>query len=386
MADKNILTLEVNGKAFSGWEAVRVTRGIERCPSDFDLLVTERNPFDPGTVSIEPGQTCQVKIGGDLVLTGYVDRYTGSITPSQHQVRIQGRSKCEDLVDCSAGFFADGSSRGMSMRESSLVDMANKLASPFKITAKSLTGDNVPIGDTSGNPIQFTIMLDETPYEIIERVAAYASVLAYDDTDGNLLLSRVGSRTAASGFSQGVNVQAAAVGFALDDRYSLYIPRLFNTDDLQNGVSGQVKFQSVTDAAVPRFRPLAVVTIQNDQGQPLVERRALWERNRRYGRSQPIRVTCDSWRDTSGALWEPNTFAPVDIPALKIVKQNWIISQVSFIRDASRGTVADLVLMPPAAFDVAPAPLPSGLFDWQVQRELQKNGGAASATDATSFR
>lgn len=379
------LTLLVNGKAFSGWEAVRVTRGIERCPSDFDLLVTERNPFDPGTVSIEPGQTCQVKIGADLVLTGYVDRYHPSLSPAQHQIRVQGRSKCQDLVDCSAGILEDGSSRGMSITTSSLVTMANDLAKPFHITAKSLTGNDVPVGDTSGNPIQFTIMLSETPYEVIERVAAFASVLAYDDVDGNLILSRVGSRTAASGFAQGVNVQAASAVFGLDERYSLYVPRLFNIDDVQNGVGGQVKFQSATDASVPRFRPLVVVTDQIDQTGPLVERRAVWERNRRYGRSQAIRITCDSWRDSAGKLWEPNTFASVDVPALKLVKRNWIISQVSFIRDASRGTVADLMLMPSAAFDVAPSPLPSGLFDWQVQRDLRKNG-AAGATDATEFR
>lgn len=370
------LTLLVDGKAFSGWESVRITRGIERCPSDFDLLVTERNPFDPGTVSIAPGQTCQVKIGSDLVLTGFTDRYVSNLSPGQHQIRIQGRGKCADLVDCSAGILKDGSSRGMQITTVSLLELANRLASPFDVTAKSLTGDNVPVSGRDGQPVLFQILLTESPFEILERVARYLGVLVYDAPDGMLILSRAGSRTAASGFAQGQNVQAASVAFSLDERYSIYIPRLFPVDDLQNGVSGQIKFAPATDQGVPRFRPLVIVSEQySDKDRVfLVPQRAIWERNRRYGRSQAVRITCDRWRDSDGKLWEPNTFVPVDIPALKIVKQNWIISQVTFVRDANRGTVADLVLMPKEAFSVEPTSLLP--FDWQVAKELMNNQSA----------
>ncbi|HBA7856924.1 TPA: hypothetical protein J1Z58_005052, partial [Escherichia coli] len=40
-----------------------------------------------------------------------------------------------------------------------------------------------------------------------------------------------------------------------------------------------------------------------------------WEMNRRYGRSMALNVTVDSWRDSAGTLWQPNTFVPVSIPA-----------------------------------------------------------------------
>lgn len=374
------LTLEIDGKSFSGWEGARVTRGVERCPSDFDLSVTERNPFDPGRISIMPGQTCAVKIGGDLVLTGYVDRYVSNLTARAHQIRVQGRSKCADIVDCSAGIKKDGSSRGMQITATDMLTLATELCEPFGISVTSLNGASVPVVQKGGLPVMFQIILTETPYEVLERVARYVGVLVYDGADGNLIIARVGTKNAASGFSEGVNVETAGVSLSNDERYSIYIPRLFSTDDLQNGAGGQAKFQNATDAGISRFRPLVVVSEQmNDQGY-LVEQRAIWERNRRYGRSQAVRLTADSWRDKDRKLWEPNTFAPVDLPSLKVAHKSWIISSVTYIRDAQRGTVADLVLMPQEAFSIEPSQLQP--FDAQLARELLINGGAAQPKTA----
>jgi prophage tail gpP-like protein len=387
MPSNDDLSLIVGGQQFSGWEAVRVTRGVERCPSDFDFLVTERNPSNPGTISIEPGQSCQVTIGKDKVLTGYVDRYAASLSPGQHQVRIQGRSKCSDIVDCSAGILPDGSSRGMVVTTSSLLDLATQLCAPFGVTVSSLNGIDVPVTGAGGAPVQFSVILTETPYEVIERVARYVGVLAYDGPDGNLILARVGSTNAASGFSQGKNVQAASVAFSQDERYSIYIPRLFSVDDLKNGVGGQVAFKPATDPGIKRFRSLVVVSEQYNYQGFLVEQRAQWEANRRYGRSFAVQITCDSWRDSAGTLWTPNTFATVDIPVLKLVARKWIIATVTYIRDAARGTVADLVLMPQEAFSIEPSALQP--FDPQVAQALLANGGAAQTpgnVDAPGFR
>ena len=44
------LTLIANNQAISGWETVRVTRGIERCPNDFDISLSE--PFSKNDTDI----------------------------------------------------------------------------------------------------------------------------------------------------------------------------------------------------------------------------------------------------------------------------------------------------------------------------------------------
>ncbi|HTH61490.1 MAG TPA: hypothetical protein VL689_15195 [Paraburkholderia sp.] len=42
MADD--VTLTVGGQTIAGWTTIRVTRGMERIPADFDIGLTERYP------------------------------------------------------------------------------------------------------------------------------------------------------------------------------------------------------------------------------------------------------------------------------------------------------------------------------------------------------
>lgn len=99
--DDGEVTITAAGKVVSGWQDIRITRGVERMPSDFVFTVTERYPGTPDVV-LQPLDPCAVRIGGDTVVTGYVDRYGASIGPGEHTIRITGRGKCQDLVDCSA--------------------------------------------------------------------------------------------------------------------------------------------------------------------------------------------------------------------------------------------------------------------------------------------
>ncbi|MFZ6765018.1 phage baseplate assembly protein [Pseudoroseomonas sp. WGS1072] len=67
--------LLVDGQRLSGWQEIRVSRGIERILSDFDISLTERYPDEMDAAILRAGTLCQVLIGGDVVVTGYIDRY-----------------------------------------------------------------------------------------------------------------------------------------------------------------------------------------------------------------------------------------------------------------------------------------------------------------------
>ncbi len=336
--------------ALSGWTQVRVTRGIERLPSDFQVTATA--PGGPLDVRAHAGDLAQVLLGGDPVLTGYVDRVIPAFAPGSHTVTILGRSKCEDLVDCSAVF------ETFQLTSMSLPDLANRLSADFKIKAKVIDGD---IGPKIGTIIvpQVNVALMETAWEIIERVCRYGGVLAYDDTDGNLILSRVGSTSMASGFAQAQNVQGAVGLEGMDQRFSKYVGVFASTqtlfemppDNFNPLTNNSLGF--ALDPGVPRYRPLVLVAEQNDLNFTVLKNRLGWEAARRYGRSKQIRVVADSWRDSAGMLWQTNALAPVDVPAAGVSGEVWLITEVSFLRD-ERGTRAELVLMPKEAFSVDP--------------------------------
>lgn len=383
-APDDTVAVVIADQVFTGWKSVRISRSCEKMPPDFDIIATERNPDTGALALLPPGAPCKVMIGSDLVITGYIDRYLRSINPRTHQVQIQGRGKCEDLVDCS---ITPDILNGMQVTSSSLLDLANKVSfkfgKPTRITASSLTGDDIPLALNNGAPLAFNATLQETPYEILEKVARFAGVLIYEGTDGNLILANVGATSMASGFVQGVNVQAAAAAATLDERYSEYLPVLMSTNMLgQQGIGG-TQFPKVLDAGVPRFRPLIVVSEQFQFGQSFAEKRAQWEAARRWGRSSTLHVTVDSWRDSAGTLWAPNAFAPIDIPALSLgqMPTPWVIGSVDFVRDGERGTVADLVLMPREAFVPQPEILVPWLYNPNEGRLPPVGGGATPGPD-----
>ncbi len=373
--DDGELTITTGGLTLGGWQDIRVTRGVERMPGDFSLLLTERNPDASGTVVVEPFQPCVVRIGGDTVLTGYVNDYEPEIGPAAHTVRAAGAGKCQDLVDCSALV------PSMQMTTASVVSLAQQLAKPFGITVSSPLGA-VPVAQTDGMPVQFNVNLGETPFEIIDRVARFAQVLAFESADGNLVLDQVGRQQMSSGFEQGVNIERARCRYSASERFSEYIACIMSAQQFSqiDGADGNT-LGRVTDKAVPRYRPRVIISEQATAAGYLALQRAQWEMARRIGRSQAVTLTCDSWRDSAGRLWEPNFLVPVHIPKLKLVNQLWVIGEVTY-RRGEDGTHADLILMPPAAY--SPEPQSLQLYNWQVG-QAAGGGAAVPSTNAQAL-
>jgi prophage tail gpP-like protein len=342
------LTLTVGGHLYSGWTEIRVTRGIERCPSDFEVEMTELYPDEASAFVIQPGDACEVKLGNDLVITGYVDRLVPSYDKGSHSIMVSGRSKCADLVDCSAEW------PGGQISGSSVLAIAQKLAQPYGIFSDGTPPNPIlvstDVADVGPVIPQFNLMLGETPFEIIERVCRLAALLVYDEPDGNLFLTRAGSAEAASGFEQGVNAQSASLTYAIDQRYSEVKAFIQSVDMfLDAGEDGNL-IATVTDNGVRRHRRNIIIAESGDSGFAIAKKRAQWEIARRFGRSAQISLTTDSWRDSAGILYTPNTLVPINFPALKLPPSKWLISEVSYKRSLAAGTTCDLVIMPREAF------------------------------------
>lgn len=359
-APPDVVSLTAEGTRFSGWQSLRITRGIERMPSDFLLAATEKFP-GAADVVVRPGAPCEVRIGADLLISGYIDRYDPSISPKGHDVRISGRGKCADLVDCSLLF------DGNQLSQVSVIDLARKLAEPYGVAVRGPADAGKVIG-------QINLLLGETPFEVIERVTRWARLLAYEGTDGDLVLASVGAEKHAGGFREGANVQAASASWGMDQRYGEYVGYVLSSNSLSDLAALQGKpadtgnkkgEASDPEAAAlrradgkPRLRRKVIISEQFDFNLGyLAGARAQWEMQRRWGRGQAVRLTVDSWRDPDGRLWEPNRLATVHLPSLKIHEAEWLIAEVSFIKAEQVGTVAEVLLMPKAAFEIEPTSL-----------------------------
>jgi prophage tail gpP-like protein len=357
------VSIVIGDRRLIGWETVQISRSAEAVPNGFVLTASEEFPNDPTRIAAMPGSPVKVMIGDDLVLTGYVDRYSMRGDAHQHGVEITGRGLCQDLVDCSADLLNTAALKGGQISAGNVLELAQILCEAFGIQVKA------PVADLGPKIPQFQIALGETAYEVIAKVAQYAGYLVYEDATGALVLDRVGTKPHASGFQQGVNIEAYSATLSFDQRYSDYTVVLYSVAQAAEisptlNLSATVHDPNILN----RYRPRIIVSQQTQSAtetnvQAVAKSTANWELARRIGRSQEISLLCDSWRDSAGELWQPNRLALIDAPALKIEHRSWVIGSVVYRKDSS-GTHADLLLMPADAF--RPQPTALNIFDLEL--------------------
>lgn len=344
------LVIKVAGQQVSGWTRYRFTRGIEKLPSGLVLEFTERYPNDPGMAAIDPGSPMTAAIGDELILTGYADLYWPHMDGASHIVRAEMRSKTCDLVDCSLA--PPTALPPWSWTAPTLSAAVTPICKPFGI-GLVITGGDASLKDpVTGAPMVFPINPGETCFNLIEYLARTAQRLVYDDAQGRLVLSAVGTTRAAGGLVEGVNCKVEEARLSMDQRYSIisvvgqaWLP------------AGQLNLESTpphgVDPNVPRYRPLLIVIDPVGPNNDWAQQRADWEAARRYGRSRIVDVmVAPGHRDAAGNLWQPNTLVACNLPNLKI-NQDMLIGEVAYL-GSEAGTATMLTVMPKEGFMPAP--------------------------------
>ncbi|EGG74703.1 Baseplate protein [Gluconacetobacter sp. SXCC-1] len=368
-----MVTTGGTSRQITNWTSAVLRLGIEIMPWTATLGMTGARASAISGDTINPGDTCQVYIGSDLVFTGYVITVVEDTGPEDHMIEVQIASKSVDLVECAAEFST------FQMNSTNVLAIAQAVASRVNIDVISVNG----AGDT--DILAFSIILTETAYEVIERLSRLAAVLFYDRPDGNVCLSAVGTRRAASGFTVGQNVEHIQTVRSLGGRYSKVTAicqgtvSLF-TDPNENALASQMGVLTVgveaTDPGVPRTRNMFIPVENGDQDYTVTRQRVQWEVNRRIARAYPVTLTTDSWRDAAGQLWLPNTLAPVT--TRNGTKADLLIGELTLRQTAEDGTHADVVLMPPDAF--SPEPLLNPVL---ADKFLQVMNSAQSGVDGS---
>lgn len=344
--DQEELTIKVGGQVLGGWLRIRVTRGVELLPSHFDIETTERFPGQLSQVSADPTSPCEISLSGDLVLTGYIDRYMPIYNKTRHTVRLIGRSKTEDIVDCSVDPKALGNVWQIDVN--TIKEYATKICNLFNIRVVLPDGDATIPGQFAK---QLTIYPGYTAYFLIEEMARSVGMLVWDDEKGNLVISKVGTKRAGSSVVEGLNAERVEVVFGADQRFAYY--RVLAMGPSQ--VDSHIKYDATAtdpEPSVLRNRLRIIPQELPDPGEAYSNLRAQWEANRRFGRSRVARVHVVGWRDGQGKLWTPNTIVNVQLPTAK-VKEDRIISEVTWLR-GEEGTQSLLTLMPAKALSVQP--------------------------------
>lgn len=330
----------INGQSYDGWKDFRVTRSVKQCAAEFDMSVSERWAGRDEAWQINRFDSCAVAIDGDTILTGYIDHYGPSFDATSHTVRIGGRSKTCDVVDCMPDI------KGGQFTNYKLDTIAKAICAPFGVSVK--VADGTDLGDKFPNA---TIEKCETGWEFIEKLCGLRGVLAFDDEKGNLVLAQAGAAGAAGALKQGDNILSATGRLSSDKLFSDYAvlaqaPLSFDGRDSQLEIIGKAK-----DSSCPRFRRFAEMA-QDPADTSRANLRAKWRAAHNFGQATQATIYTQGWRQPGGTLWKVNQTVPVKSPYLQL-DQELLIGSVTFILDQG-GRRTELLVAPPEAFTPAP--------------------------------
>ncbi|MCD5980518.1 phage baseplate assembly protein [Pseudomonas quasicaspiana] len=355
MNDVNAVTLSVNGMDYGGWKKVSISAGIERQCRDFSLDITWQWSGQDEDIPVRQGSRAEVRIGPDLVLTGYVFATPVSYDANQITRGISGRSRPADLVD-SAAINKPGQWSGQSMQA-----IVQALAAPYDIQVVSQVAETSQISD-------HTIEPGETVFESIDRLLTLSRLLSTDDERGRVVIIEPGSggRT-FDRLELGENILKGSMGADFSGVFSEYrvVGQRKRKDDEEGEDAAEVQ-AVVTDPRSPRKRVLLI----HESGQmttELADARANWERGNRIGKALMVQYSVQGWRQSNGALWKVNTIVRVVDPLLGL-DRDMLISQIEYTLDEG-GTLSNITVGPLEAFLPEPK-------DPHKSRKLKKGGKA----------
>lgn len=325
------VSLVVGGQMLRGFQEVNITRSAEQAAIGFGLKCT--NPaWHPDAWQLRLGAAVELRASGDLIVKGYIDEYEADHGEAGvHEVRVSGRSKAADCIDCPPARHKTGRVEGKDLLG---------VAREFDEFGVGFSADVAlkPIARVQRNP-------GESAFATIEREARKQGVLLVGQPDGSIRMTRAGQRRHAGAIAEGQPpIRKFSVRFAETDKRSPVIVK----GQRALGADGKALRQEVEeyDPSVQRYRPI-ILFAEGDATERELKRRAQWQRLRAAGRGISVSVTVAAWRDADGELWEPGRLLAVDLPSERL-SQDLAVSAVTFTQN-HLGTVAVLTLVDPPA-------------------------------------
>lgn len=334
------VTLQIGSQRHTGWQEVSIRLSLEQIADEFQLTLTERWSESVGARPVAPGSACTVSIGGELVLTGYLDEVLPDYDAKSHTIVANGRSSAADLVDCS------GQEQRFEGR--TLLQIAQALAQPYGIEVIDTVG--------ASKPLPVFVVEDGQPLaEALERAAQLRGARVVSDSAGRLLIVHAVRRNVRTRLELGKNILKASGAFSDRDRFNQYIVEAQTPGtDTWSGVQASAPKGAATDPRVRRPRTTLVVCDTPADGVDCAARAEL-EARMRWAKGRGVTYTVNTWRHEQG-VWRPGDLVPVTDAYLGL-DEPLLVSEVQLI-EGLEGRFAELRVGPAAAFEPVPVAEP----------------------------
>lgn len=370
----------VDNCRYEGWLDVHIQMSIDQLSRQFGMRVTDKFPGNVEFAKrLQVGQCVQVKIGDDLVCTGYITATPVSFDATNIAVTVEGKSKTVDLVDCclpleERTFLAkpkdswEGVGKdkkpiaysqiiGKSWHNKKSAEIIADLAAVYGLkTYCSFAGDTSVIS-------YFNVSPEDTVFDSIKKLLRSDNLVVTDDEEGNVCIVEVGAAGKAHDKLLALSLDdkdkvitgsyrrilGGNVQFDASKRFSEYV--FFGTHKGDDGQSGKAVCQDKGfgyDNEIKRKR----ILVKKQTGQASnksCQERADFESRYQKAQFYKTTYTVQGWRQSNGALWLPNMLVDVYDSILSI-DEELLIESVVFTLNSS-GSLAELTVLPKEGYE-----------------------------------
>lgn len=175
----------------------------------FTLGIAVR-PEDDVSV-LTAGASVQVKMQGQIVITGYLDEITQRISGDSKAITVTGRDKTADLIDCSVIHAS------YQFKQQALKQIADALCKPFGISVVWQATD----ADANEIMPVWQVEPGETVFDTLAKLAKHKGILVTSNTEGNLVFTDPSTKKVST-LELGRNLLELEVKDDWSQRYSMY--------------------------------------------------------------------------------------------------------------------------------------------------------------------
>ncbi len=348
------MKLKVNGQDYEQFISASANIRLDALANTFSFEATtsEDNPLP-----FKGGETCQVVVDDQTVLTGRIEVVNVDYSNGSHSISVQGRDKTGDLLDSTLQAIDD--LRAPITLKGIIQRVLDQLNLKIEIIENVQTDKFNPAEDVASPEA------GENAFEFIEKYARKRQVLLSSDGNGNIVITRNSGQVVNASVQNIIgannnNVISASASYDTTGRYNLYkmasamsLVALNNAGDFDNAdiVSQE---GTVTDEEMQKIantRQLVLIAENPNSSEQDVSR-ARWEADVRQARGRVYSAVVDGYRDELGNLWDVNKLYTVRDEFADIDAQ-MLINTVNFTFDLSSGQQTNLTFVASNAYTLS---------------------------------
>lgn len=381
----NKATITINDRTFIYFKGLRIIESLDKFGKVFEvnLNVPQEDDFN-----IEINDVVNIDIDGERLMTGFVESFDCSATPTQRIFNIFGRDIVVDFTDSTLP-------NVVFKTPFNIVDALKKLLfkcgfivksqnNKFISTQTSQVGKIAIINDfgyipnfTQEDALQYIKDVNSKSFEFIRNLANQRGIIFGTNPFGDIVIQEIGNETSSTILqcikndnSSSNNIIESKVITNFQDRFHKYeyissssngeaIKSLFVKDGLNPSKSIAndlvVKRASVIDEEVRKNRIFTKYKSGLTQSQ--CENLATWELNVRKARSKIFNYKVLGFRQNLSEnlivnpLWKTNQLVYVyDESQYPIIDDEFLIKTIVYRQDNSVGTICELELVDKLAY------------------------------------